>query len=321
MFGLRHENLRGEPMVSQKAGQVPAGLTDFREERHFPREMGLTSEDQLVKPVTIILTLTIGLVMVPSASAIDFGLGIFKRRQKPEPVSKAKQLISVLQSSPDAGKRQEAAEELRSIDARVVPDVIPTLMNSLQQDPSPAVRAEAATSLGKIKPINQSAGIVLERASQSDPIDKVREAAQNALWQYHLNGYSNTAGPPLAAQSSEPPLAARPIPSAQLTARPTPPTTVSSSAFRPITNRVGKGSTYQQTVEPPLARPKSSPGSSQPTSTLPAPQTTPPQPPAAPAPLPALPVVPTPPSTTPANGGGVPTGPLPPITIPSLPSK
>ena len=91
---------------------------------------------------------------------------------------------------------------------------MPALIGTLQRDPSPAVRAEAAESIGKLHPVDQPAGIAMETALSSDPDPKVREAVKSALWQYHLNGYRTPpAGNPYATQTAEPPLAAaRPQP-------------------------------------------------------------------------------------------------------------
>lgn len=205
------------------------------------------------------LTATIGLAFTDPtpAPAIDFGLGLFKRKPKAEPGAQVKSLLDTLQSDTDEQKRLAAAIGLRNADPRTDAEVIPTLIGSLQRDPSPAVRSQAAETLGRLKPVYQHAGLALETAAQSDPAAAVREAAKAALWQYHLAGYrSLPVNPQVVPQTAEPPIAAlRSAPSAgspqRLNAIPNP---GSVPAFRPISIGMGKTATFQQTVEPPLNR-------------------------------------------------------------------
>jgi len=255
-------------------------------------------------------------VTTASATAGDgpLGLGLFKRKPKTDPGTKSKQLVAILQSDPDEKKRRSAAEDLREFDPRNNPDVIPALISSLQKDPSAAVRIEAAVSIGKMKPVSQPAGIAMETAFQADPEVKVREAAQAALWQYHLNGYRTPpTGAPLASQTPEPPLAG--LKPGMPASRPGPkPTTPTEAAFRPISNSVGKGVSFQPTVEPPLAKSKPTPTelpAPKPASAVPTPLV-PPQVPS--VGIPSTPMFPTPPPAT------VPTTPIPPISVPSAPT-
>jgi hypothetical protein len=243
-----------------------------------------------VNRIVPFLTLAATLALAPDAGAIDLGLGIFKRKQQPskaEPTSKVKQLIATLQNDLDERKRRAAAEDLRGIDPRNSPEIVPALIGSLQKDPSPAVRIEAVGSLGKLKPVSQQAGIAMETALQADPDAKVRDAVKEALWQYHLNGYRPPTNSPLAGQTSEPPLAPK------------------TTGFRPITNTVGKGANFPQTGEPPLAKPKPK--------TVPPPKAT--EPPKSGAP--AKPTTPPPPTIPPP--GATPGG-LPPVSVPPLPT-
>jgi hypothetical protein len=267
-----------------------------------------------VKRTAAFIALAATLALAPDAGAIDFGLGLFKRKQQPqkaEPPSKVKQLVATLQTDLDEKKRRAAAEELRGIDPRNAPEVVPALIGSLQKDPSPAVRIEAVESLGKLKPVATQAGIAMETALQADPDAKVREAVKAALWQYHLNGYRPPTNSPFAAQTGEPPFAPKPT----------------TSGFRPITNTVGKGVNFPQTAEPPLAKPKPK--------ATPAPTVTPPpkvtEPPKSteptkttlPLPMPTTPAptIPAPPSSTPspAPSSGTPVG-LPPVSVPTIPT-
>jgi hypothetical protein len=239
---------------------------------------------------------------VTESPAIDLGLGILKRWKKTDPPDEVEVLSTTLQSDPDDKKRLAAAEELGKLDPRTNGTVIPTLIASLQRDPSATVRLKSVQALGGFKFVSQSAGLAMEMALQSDPDASVRDALKNALWEYHLNGYrtvgaankkpSESDEPPLAtvAPKNEPPLA---------TTKPTPTNTVTT--FRPITNTVGKGTFYQPTPEPPLASPAPA---------------VPLTPKASPAPLPV-----TSPNTTPAP---LPTVPMPlpspvPVATPTIP--
>jgi hypothetical protein len=260
-----------------------------------------------------LLTLVVTVAASSPVGAIDLGLGLFKRKSKPEPVSRVKSLVAVLRTDPDARHRQSAATALRDFDPRTNPDVIPALIGSLQRDPSSAVRSEVAESIGKLKPVYQPAGIAMETALQSDPDAKVREAIKSALWQYHLNGYRTPpVGSPIAAQTAEPPLAAlRAMPTNSVAPPPRHVPLVSGEpTFRPITNTIGKGVFYQPTAEPPLAQPK----------TPVAPPTTnilPPPLPAKSVPDPATKPAPNPPSVS-VPGVSIPTVSIPPG--PSVPT-
>lgn len=203
-------------------------------------------------------------------------LGIF-RKKKEDPPAPPKQpgpaqpdapamakpanpSIEALKTERDEKARTAAAVALRSVDPRTDADVLPTLMTSLQQDPSPAVRAAVAETIGKLKPISAEAGATLEGVVVSDPSEPVRKAAQAALWQYHLNGYRSTAANAATPQTAEPPLA-KPIPPKApvptvLTSQPKAQPVVAPPAPRPISTGIGRGAIYPQTIEPPLAKPK-----------------------------------------------------------------
>lgn len=207
-------------------------------------------------------------------------LGIF-RKKKEDPPAPPKQpeaapamaakpangTLVTLKSDRDEKNRTAAAVALRSVDPRNDSDVLPTLMTSLQQDPSAGVRAAVAETIGKLKPISAEAGATLEQAVVGDPSEPVRKAAQAALWQYHLNGYRSTAANAAVPQTAEPPLAkpksipqAMPAPSvpAVLTSqvKPTPAPVAAPPVARPISTGIGRGAIYPQTIEPPLAKPK-----------------------------------------------------------------
>jgi hypothetical protein len=136
--------------------------------------------------------------------------GLFPR--KPKSDARVRQLIETLRGDPDEKKRRAAVAELREADPRTQPDVIAALVAVLQRDPSAPVRAEAAEALGQFKGVFPLAGVALETAAESDPARVVREAAQQSLWEYHINGYRSAKGADgIAGQTPEPPIA-RPAP-------------------------------------------------------------------------------------------------------------
>lgn len=204
----------------------------------------------------------------PNAQAIDFGLGLFKRKSKTETPNQTGQLIATLANDPDVNNRKQAAAAMKNLDPRGNAEVIPALIRALQKDPAPEVRSLAAESIGRLKPVYQPAGLALEAAQGSDPAESVREAAKSALWQYHLNGYRASNDSQMPNQTAEPPFAVRrifnrdnqPSPSTQPPQTPTQPVASNPQPrqgqvnFRPISNTVGKGVFYQQTAEPPLAK-------------------------------------------------------------------
>ena len=207
-------------------------------------------------------------------------LGIFRKKKEdpptppktpgatqPEapPAKPANPAIATLKTDRDEKDRAAAAVALRLADPRTDPDVLPSLMMSLQQDPSPTVRATVAETIGKLKPISAEAGATLEGVLVGDPSEAVRKAAQAALWQYHLNGYRSSAANAATPQTAEPPLA-KPKSIPAMTPSPMVPknTTVSAPVTtpatqpvaRPISTGIGRGAIYPQTIEPPLAKPR-----------------------------------------------------------------
>lgn len=136
------------------------------------------------------------------------GAGMFDR--KPKSAAQVKRLADTLKADPDEKRRRAAVAELKEADPRVVADVIPTLVGVLQRDPSAAVRADAAEAIGSFKTAFPAAGVALEAAAEGDPAAGVRDAAQQALWEYHLGGYRSQKGADgIAGQTAEPPLARR----------------------------------------------------------------------------------------------------------------
>jgi hypothetical protein len=85
--------------------------------------------------------------------------------------------------------------------------IVPVLVDVMLTDSKPVVRAEAAQSLGKIRPISQQAGMALEQALANDVSMRVRLQARSSLLQYHWSGYRSARKDDLVPQTKEPPLA------------------------------------------------------------------------------------------------------------------
>jgi hypothetical protein len=151
----------------------------------------------------------------PAAAGIFFG-----KKSKPTPAERVPELVKELRTDGDEHKRSAAAEELRQYDPQQFPEMVPALIEALLSDAKPAVRAEAAQTLGKLRPVNPTAGAALEQALAKDGSMRVRLQARSSLMQYRWAGYvpkvkeepAQAKVPP--PQSKEPPLAAEPPPTA-----------------------------------------------------------------------------------------------------------
>jgi hypothetical protein len=169
----------------------------------------------------ILLVPLVVAALAPSAPA-----GIFSRKTKPNPAERVPELLIQLKSGHDEGQRLAAADELRQYDPKSYPEIVTGLIDALGRDASPAVRAEAASSLGRLRPISQQAGVALEQSQTNDAIMKVRLAARQSLWQYHLVGYRGGKAPDAPAtggqDNSQPQIGAMPRVVAQPTSRGTP---------------------------------------------------------------------------------------------------
>lgn len=186
---------------------------------------------------------------------------IFNRKPKGNPSEQVPSLVLQLKTETDEAKRTTAAEELRQFDGKAFPEIATALTDALIKDASAAVRAEAASSLAKLRPVTQQAGYALEQAVANDSSMRVRLAARQALLQYHLVGYRSGKPSDVAGnQSGEPPLADAPkLPAAV----PPPPATVQkpapgkSTSLKPpekqrkLTPKDAKSTTDGPQLEPP----------------------------------------------------------------------
>jgi hypothetical protein len=133
--------------------------------------------------------------------------GIFGKKNKPNPSERVPELLNIVKTDGDEHKRVSAAEELRQYDPKQFPEIVPVLIDVLTNDSKPGVRAEAAQTLGKLRPVTREVGWALEQAVAKDASMRVRLQARSALLGYHWSGYhgGKDAAPP-ATQSKEPPL-------------------------------------------------------------------------------------------------------------------
>jgi len=158
--------------------------------------------------VCLVLVCVVLVVAAPKSSAQWFG----PKKPKTSPQQRVPELIIALKAEKDAHKRADAAEELRQFDLKEFPEIIPVLIDALQSDPATSVRIEAATGLGRLRPISTQAGQALEKAVSGDPNLRVRLQAKASLVYYQLSGYhapkkNEPAGPILPGRTDEPPLA------------------------------------------------------------------------------------------------------------------
>src|SRR5437899_6974151 len=93
--------------------------------------------------------------------------GIFsKKAPKADPVQRVPELLYTVKMEPQEAKRIAAASELRQYDSKMFPDIVPILVDVVHNDKLPAVRQEAISSLGKIRPVSAMAGEAIEEAAK-----------------------------------------------------------------------------------------------------------------------------------------------------------
>jgi len=183
-------------------------------------------------------------LLLPAAIALPAHAGlIFGRHAKVNPAQRVPELIVQVKNDKNESKRESAARELRDYDPTANPDIVPVLVDVLQNDATPSVRAEAAQSLGKLRPVSQIAGWALEEALKDSSI-RVRLQARSSLISYRLSGYH-----------SDNHVAETPAPAPAATAEPKP-----GILSRTLLNRTSASPAQGQTMTsetppPPLAEP------------------------------------------------------------------
>jgi hypothetical protein len=165
-----------------------------------------------------------------SASA---GLFFGKKAPKPDPAKRVPELITTVKTDGDESKRAAAAEELRQYDPSEQKEIVPILIDVLLHDAKPSVRAEAAQSLGKLRPVNAEAGWALEQAVAKDTSMRVRLQARSSLLMYHMAGYRSPKVDEEPADKAKEPAHAEATPPAVKTS-PAPPPKVSGNRLVPV---------------------------------------------------------------------------------------
>jgi hypothetical protein len=130
-----------------------------------------------------------------AAPALAGSLFPWRKTEKVEPKTRVPELIALLQAEKDEGRRSSAATELRNYDPAQFPEIVPALITALLTDTRPAVRIDAAQSLGKIRPVSQAAGEALEQALEKDASMRVRLQVRSVLLGYHWAGYRSARKP------------------------------------------------------------------------------------------------------------------------------
>lgn len=145
--------------------------------------------------------------MGPVQAGVINGSLFFGKKPVKNPVERVPELIGILKTDGDEDKRADAASELRQFDPVTFPVIVPVLIDALANDKKPSVRAEAAISLSKIRPVSPVVGQALENSVSKDASMRVRIQARSSLLQYNLAGYrSAPKNIESAIQSGEPPL-------------------------------------------------------------------------------------------------------------------
>jgi hypothetical protein len=133
-------------------------------------------------------------LVLPAALALPAPAGIIFGKHKKNPNERVPQLIAAVKGDTDEGKREDAAKELRDYDSKAFPEIVPVLIDVLQHDAKPGVRAEAAQSLSKLRPVSQEVGSALEEATKDNSI-RVRWQARSGLMAYRIAGYRSEPKP------------------------------------------------------------------------------------------------------------------------------
>jgi hypothetical protein len=121
---------------------------------------------------------------------------------QPSPNEKVSQLIVSVKTDKDEDKRSDAAHDLRDFDPAKNPEIIPILIDVVQNDTKASVRAEAASTLAKFRPVSQEVGMALEHATK-DASFRVRWQARSSLMSYRLAGYRSSSKPDESAPMTQ----------------------------------------------------------------------------------------------------------------------
>lgn len=198
-------------------------------------------------------------ILVSAALCISGHAGdLFGKSHKPNPTERVPQLLVMVRTDADEGKREDAARELRDYDPATFPAIVPVLIDVLKSDTKPSVRAEAARSLGKIRPVSLQAGQALEAATKDGSI-RVRMQARTSLVGYKIGGYHGVEAKPVEKAVPAPVVStAQPtklIPVPMTAPRPTAGTAKGDSIAPPLADPTGANDAPLAKVGPPILLP------------------------------------------------------------------
>jgi hypothetical protein len=136
------------------------------------------------------LQLTLVLTVLAAAAVPAPAAGPFSgRKNNLTPEQRVDQLLMQAQTATDTNKRCDAVESLREFNTTTFPQIVPILVDILHQDNNPSVRAEAARSLGRLRPLTKMAGDALHEAASKDSALRVRWQARTSLAVFNVAGW------------------------------------------------------------------------------------------------------------------------------------
>lgn len=119
-----------------------------------------------------------------------------------QPVDAARrvhELLNTLRNDPKPDRRENAAFNLRSFPSDKFFEIVPALIEALENDSAPAVRRAVVQTLGELQPRSAEVLEALERAAEKDDSWRVRQSARWAKRGYKVDAQAPPPPPPPAA--------------------------------------------------------------------------------------------------------------------------
>src|SRR4051794_35566309 len=113
-----------------------------------------------------VVLLSAFILLLPCTAQAQF---FFRKATPKVPAQRVPELVAIVRGDPEERKRTSAAEELREYDIKTYPEIVTTLAEAAMHDAKNSVRAEAVSSLSRIRPVSSTAGQAIEYAAASDP--------------------------------------------------------------------------------------------------------------------------------------------------------
>ncbi|MFO0863751.1 MAG: hypothetical protein U0744_03685 [Gemmataceae bacterium] len=111
--------------------------------------------------------------------------------------------MNAAKSDPDERKRSRAIAGLESIDAKAYPEVLAALSEIASRDAQAHIRADAMSSLARIRPMSGVAAQTLEKAAEGDASWRNRVHAKTLSLRYNLT-YRPNKDEPVVASTAPP---------------------------------------------------------------------------------------------------------------------